>query len=237
MGLGTNSAQLYEWVTAPGSSERQDESTLLALRVGVTAESLETSMGKPPELRSKIGTYQRNIFVLDTAYVVAYIDGSDVVRVLGLISKNGATIGPLDFPAGPVTLGKSTIEEMTGPIIGEHSFTGACGARHAYMYRVVNNTPGAVNYRSFASGVTLASTTRASWQTNAGIACSTELDDPLDPDVLDSFSPTEQASLADAFSRTSADSVFFSSPGTQIDAAMLWVHPDELSVVDPWSND
>ena len=84
-----------------GRQPQADRRLVSSLRVGVLFDDFQEKFGHKPNARlTAVEGYRRYLFVLDNAYVQAFVGDDDTVAVYGVIMKDGEKSNPIAVPGG-----------------------------------------------------------------------------------------------------------------------------------------
>ena len=236
--------QAFGWKLVDAWNHRQpqaDQKVLSELRVGEIFGSFEGKFERGPSLKTVIGNHTRYVFVLDNAYVEAFVDSSDNVAAYGIIMKGGAHSSPIRLPMRTVIIGVTTLDEAMRDV-SPLKIGGACGAHHQHYYEISTLPPGAFNYQNLAVGVTSASTHPPSTHVSAAVGSDPAFqvawsEPPVgNPQFTTVTDWNSFAQMKEIRENTIIDSVFLSAPGVEITDAMLLLHDAELTPIDPWKS-
>ncbi|WP_350000923.1 hypothetical protein [Pseudarthrobacter sp. WHRI 8279] len=190
-------------------------------------------------MREEIGSHTRFVFILDNAYVQAFVDRSGIVAAYGVVMKDGVDSPPIEVPGGTITLGKDTFVTAWAVAGGGPSKVGgAVGAHHQYYYEMTADTPGAWNYQNIAVGVTSISAQPPKWDKGSPcVVCDDAVNGALQEQYAGTppeteFTPLRSRDYITATSHvretTEIDSVFITAPTVEISDEMLLLHPSEI---------
>lgn len=233
---------VFGWRFDEAWGQRQpqyDRQIISALTVGEVYDTFRDKLPHGPAMRDEIDEYTRYVFILDNAYVQAFVDRSDIVAAYGVIMKDGVNSPPIELPEGTVTLGEDTFATAERYFGGNpRKVGGAAGAHHHYYYEMKTNTPGAFNYQNFAVGVTSVSAQPPNW--DKGSPCMV-CDDavfaalqqvyaaaPIASEFVAPHSFSFFSATSDARETTIIDSVFVTAPTIEISDGMLLLHPSSI---------